>query len=780
MRPGAMLALVVVVAGCSMFAEKKLHDLYGSSQPRERLVDASSSGGGFYHEEVKPVLEQRCVVCHACYDAPCQLKLSSPAGIDRGASKRIVYDGERLLSAGLTRLFEDAQSTQQWRDKEFYPVLNEHEQSAEANLEASVLYKMLALKEQHPLPAAVLLDDSFDLRLSRDQVCPRIDEWERFEKDKPLWGMPYGLPGLTQDEFATLEQWLRDGAQMVEKPALEPPYAEHIARWEKFLNGDSPKAQLMARYIYEHWFLAHLYFTDLPEREFFRLVRSRTPPGQPLDRIATRRPYDDPGVERVYYRLWREQGAIVAKTHMPYSLSRERMDRLRSWFLDADYTVDSLPGYEPTVAANPFIAFEAIPVDSRWRFILEESRFTIMNFIKGPVCRGQVALNVINDHFWVFFINPDDEQKPDSEAFLAKQKEHLRLPVEAESNAPVLRTWVKYSRSQEKFLEAKTKWLNANATESVLTLDLIWDGHGHNRNAALTVFRHFDSASVVYGMVGQPPKTAWLVDYSLLERIHYLLVAGFDVYGNVGHQLNTRLYMDFLRMEGEFNFLALLPAEARKRVRDEWYRDASESTKSYIYGKRTNFHGQSGIQFKTEDEKLELFGMIRERLLPVLYRDYDLLEDAMPAAQLQALRRLDSYRGVSASILPQLVFLTVVAGDTSHRYTVIHNNAHSNITSLLKEGSTRRPEEDDLTVVRGFIGSYPGAFWQVDEGELNTLVDTVVSLESVADYQALMDAWGVRRTDPEFWATSDELYEAYLASRPRDAGLFDYNRLENR
>ena len=42
---------------------------------------------------------------------------------------------------------------------------------------------------------------------------------------------------------------------------------------------------------------------------------------------------------------------------------------------------------------------------------------------------------------------------------------------------------------------------------------------------------------MVKGLVGQQPKTAWVIDYSLLERIHYLLVAGFDVFGNVAHQL---------------------------------------------------------------------------------------------------------------------------------------------------------------------------------------------------------------------------------------------------
>ncbi len=30
-----------------------------------------------YLSDVKPILEQRCVVCHSCYNAPCQLKLGS-------------------------------------------------------------------------------------------------------------------------------------------------------------------------------------------------------------------------------------------------------------------------------------------------------------------------------------------------------------------------------------------------------------------------------------------------------------------------------------------------------------------------------------------------------------------------------------------------------------------------------------------------------------------------------------------------------------------------------
>ena len=48
-----------------------------------------------YLSEVRPVLVKRCVVCHSCYNSPCQLKLSSFEGLDRGRVKRpyIMLDG---------------------------------------------------------------------------------------------------------------------------------------------------------------------------------------------------------------------------------------------------------------------------------------------------------------------------------------------------------------------------------------------------------------------------------------------------------------------------------------------------------------------------------------------------------------------------------------------------------------------------------------------------------------------------------------------------------------
>ena len=75
-----------------------------------------------YSEQIQPIFTQKCVACHACYDSPCQLNLGSGEGLQRGAHKDPIYNGGRTKAQAATRLFMDAQNTQQWRDKGFFAV----------------------------------------------------------------------------------------------------------------------------------------------------------------------------------------------------------------------------------------------------------------------------------------------------------------------------------------------------------------------------------------------------------------------------------------------------------------------------------------------------------------------------------------------------------------------------------------------------------------------------------------------------------------------------------
>ncbi|EMN7145196.1 fatty acid cis/trans isomerase [Vibrio vulnificus] len=781
-RTFLILAVVTLFAGCATYAGLNYDQLFGEAEVRDRSEHIQSAQSAFFMHDVKPIIENRCVVCHACYDAPCQLKLSSVEGIDRGASKTLVYQGTRLTATAPTRLFEDAQTTQEWRDAGFHPVLNERAQTSVANIDAGLIARLLQQKERHPLPQQDQLE-GFDFSIDREQTCPTIEEFDQYERTNPSWGMPFGMPNLSAKEHQTLMAWLENGAIMNDHIPLTRDQAAEITRYEQMFNKSARKNQLAARYIYEHLFLSHLYFSELEgEPRFFTMVRSSTPPGEPVQRIVTRRPYDDPGVERVYYRIIPEQGTIVDKTHMPFALNSQRMKDWKAWFIDADYVVEQLPSYDPEIAANPMSAFIDLPVKARFKFMLDNAQNTIMAYIKGPVCRGQLALNVINDRFWVFFLDPDKADIPEVNEFYRSQADNLKLPGELESNTLPVTNWVKYSTQQARYLEAKSEFINhwfKNGTH--LNTDIIWDGNGTNPNAALTVFRHFDSASVVQGLVGEKPKTAWVLDYALLERIHYLLVAGFDVYGNFGHQLITRMFMDFLRLEGESNFIALLPADMRHQEQSSWYQQQNRQLSDFLQRNVVPFSQPTSVVYKTDDPKSELFDILRRQVSPILNARYELVDTGMSVKNEALLKSLNLVKGENLLPIPQITMLMVKADTGKEQlYTLLHNNAHLNISSLFNEEKNRDPANDSLTIVRGVVGSYPAAFFSLNENQVAEFVQIITAMESEQDYVKLLDKFAIRRSSTNFWSFSDKVHTWYRNDQPIEFGLLDYNRFENR
>ena len=231
------LIAALVMSGCATIGVSQFDKLYGPAVPSDRIVGTLSADQIDYWTDVKPVVENRCIVCHGCYDAPCQLKMSSIEGIVRGANAEKVYNQGRLKEAAPTRLFTDAQSAAEWRDKGFHPVLSEYASSPEANREASVIYKMLQLKQENPLPDVKQLSKKkFDLGLSRKEVCTSADEFDKYAKKNPLWGMPYALPAVSKSEQQILMNWVEQGATYTARPPLPDTYIALVAEWEAFLN----------------------------------------------------------------------------------------------------------------------------------------------------------------------------------------------------------------------------------------------------------------------------------------------------------------------------------------------------------------------------------------------------------------------------------------------------------------------------------------------------------------------------------------------------------------
>ena len=146
MRPFAAAVTALCITGCATLALHEFDQRYGKPDPTRYDVAAKPEAGMSYRKDIQPIVERRCVVCHACYDGPCQLKLTAWGGIARGTSKAPVYDAARLSEAPTTRLFLDAQLPSQWWERGFSPVLNNRTATPETNLAASVLYRSLQLK----------------------------------------------------------------------------------------------------------------------------------------------------------------------------------------------------------------------------------------------------------------------------------------------------------------------------------------------------------------------------------------------------------------------------------------------------------------------------------------------------------------------------------------------------------------------------------------------------------------------------------------------------------
>ena len=248
-------------------------------------VAAPSSGSAqpvSFQQQVRPVLEQRCIACHGCYDAPCQLKLESPEGLARGASQTPVYNGQRTSAATPSRLFIDAGSSGEWRNRGFFSVLE-----GSQTMDEGLLYQMLVLGRHHRFEPNSKLPKEIQLGLGRTNVCPAPEDMADYAREHPLEGMPLGLPPLSDREFNLLTRWLAQGAPLEATP-LQRTLAEQsrIRAWESWLNRENPRQRLVARWVYEHLFLAHLYFDDGRQgrpRHFFSLVRSYTPPGEPIE-----------------------------------------------------------------------------------------------------------------------------------------------------------------------------------------------------------------------------------------------------------------------------------------------------------------------------------------------------------------------------------------------------------------------------------------------------------------------------------------------------------------
>ncbi|MHA6195275.1 fatty acid cis/trans isomerase [Pseudomonas wadenswilerensis] len=735
-----------------------------------------------YTRDIQPIFTEKCVACHACNDAACQLNLGSAEGASRGASKVPVYQGDRSQAVTPTRLFYDASGPAAWHMLGFESVLDSR------GSQAALMARMLELGHAKPLVPNAKIPDNIVLGLNRDNMCPLPGEFDAYAKAHPQEGMPLAVTGLTDAQYQTLQRWLAQGAP-VEHDPVRPSAKEaaQIADWEALLNRPGSTEALVGRWLYEHLFLAHIHFVGGEPGHFFQWVRSRTPSGQPIDVIATRRPNDPPGTD-FYYRLMPVQGVIVHKTHITYPMGPQKLKRVKQLFYSGDWHAETLPGYGPRHRANPFETFEAIPAVARYQFMLDNAEYFVRTFIRGPVCRGQIATDVIRDNFWALFQEPAHDRYITDAAYRAEATPLLAMPGQIDDVGSILSLWHAYRDKRNEYESLRRDTYADLPPPSWSTL---WAG---NDNALLTIFRHFDSASVTKGLIGDVPLTMWLFDYPLLERTYYQLAVNFDVFGNVSHQAQTRLYFDLIRNGAEVNFLRLMPASKRGAVLSNWYQNSGK-VKMWMDYEEIDTSTPSAL-------KLDLHHPVRDFGLKLIERSGSLNAAPDPINRCtgaycsrpqmseefrdveQSLSRLASRPAAGLKVISQLPEATLlrIEGQGGERqvYSLLRNRAHSNVAFMLGEAYRYQPGLDTLTVVPGVLSSYPNFMFNVPASDVPEFVEDLEAARDDKDrFERIVMRWGVRRSHPQFWQYFHDLDRYIQETDPVEAGVLDMNRYEN-
>ncbi len=773
-----LLLFILFLSGCNDTSTATLY------QPKHTGKSVN------FLNDVKPILDKRCVSCHSCYNSPCQAKYSSFEGIDRGASKDLVYDATRLFADDPTRLFVDAQNTKEWREKDFYSVTQSLNPLSVQN--DSIMGQMLRDKMLNPEYVAEYSPENDKL------ICPRNQgEMQKYRKKKPKHGMPYGFPSLQKKEYKTLMHWLDQGARgpnKTQQKKLTDPSSKalkEMRKWEHFLNHKDAKHAMTARYLYEHYFLAHINFKAAPN-EFYELVRSRTAAPHDIDIIPTLRPFDDPETTTFYYRFRRIHSTIVHKTHIVVQFDDKELPRIKKLFIQPKWIEKPhLISYDADLSTNPFLAFAQIPVRSRYQFLLDHSHYVIRTFIRGPVCRGQIALNVIHDHFWVMFQDPDYDLSVRRPEFLLQQAENLRMPIKDTTMALIETFSDSYRKKYVHYFDAKQN-LYDTAYPKGIGLEGIWKGNTSKDVPVLTVYRHFDSASVHRGVLGELPRTMWVIDYPQFERIYYSLVAGYDVYGNVSHQTNIRRYMDFLRMEGEANFLSYMPDDVRLNMFKSWYIGDKSVQKEKKYG----MHRETAVKYRTNHYKNEFIEKVVNRHIlkstDIQFDDinYYRVTEHPPKMPKTFRTQADFKQGARSLTAPGTGFLKYATDNGINLIhlridlpngqkevnTLVINRWHDNVNSLFGEEKKLNSAKDTIDFIHGSVGSYPNMFAIIHYKDLPDFFDLIANFDGTQKDIERFRKYLVSRASSRFWETFDWFQNHFNKADPMQAGLYDLNR----
>lgn len=780
------------------------------SQPYAEHLSLHRAGNRFleakddYTDRIQPILARYCMGCHSCTNGPCQLNMTSYEGLARGMLNVDPYKSVTLGTPD-TRLSHNW-SVEQWRKLGFTSVLPDPENGEAA--EDSLLFLALELGRERNTKLAFPEARTFaSQHMQQKYECPTTAAaFRRLTSKHQLGGMPLGLAAIPDSELLTLMDWVKAGAQgpgaEAQKFLREPQRSSFsskviapnavVLKWEDFFNRDDLRYQLVARYIYEHTFLAHIELEENPG-EFYQIVRSTTPAPEPIAKITTELPMDHPGTEgRVYYRLEKIARVIEAKTHTVWHLNLKKLAYFeRLFMLDQPWPqgpLTKLPGY---TSINPFVYFEAIPVLARARFMIQESKIINQAIARGPICFDQAAANGVDEYFWKWFLKPEqDPSVLDPKLGLASYSDFY--PAYKEKTA------ILDDLAEQRYRRAFERTLRRVKPEGI-TLDDIWLGDNwspkgeaaeKNPNAWLAIYRHQFTAEVLTGTQKSLPgfpRSVQLISYAAHERIYYNEAARFRYWASSLHKLDTWNWVMYTRTESEDFFAALFSDDDyRQSLRNRM----TEPAFRIFVGLEDYAKGRNTRDNRGESE-YSLAQTMMQRMGPEVVGTKDELNN-WPLTQLtrgipddisnleqweQGLRTLTGENGLNSSrfarYLPNIIHVRL-GQKLLYSLTVNRGYAYTKRSEPGLEKASRRPEKDRLHAVRGFMGVTPYLYVDLAFSDAAAFLREIATLDSEDDLLRFKSKpFVLRRHDPKVWSFTEWLEQKAVEEDPSEAGLLD-------
>ncbi len=780
-----------------------------------------------------------------------------------------------------------AQTEQWWRsERDFYSVLDPR---GGGGVESSAMHQLLSratrmhgngtmngaeLDAAHQI-AQTAIDRRVFQCLGDSELGASASEPTIHEAAAAGRSMPFGLP--VPPEQNELIEWLDNGArapsQEVEAGLAQPSgeNAQLIASWEGFFNRginaelnidadvdafkaqyriDNPRAwfwqvneagsqhraqleraayqaQHMSRYLYEHMFFARVHFEEGTPGEFFEIVRSRTPSGEPIDEIVRVLPNDSPDDARTtvgglftsntfYYRFRRFNQTIVQKDHITWPLRSADIAHYEQLFLNDNWNNVAIgkPEYRTraqralTGPENPFTYFSVIPARIRSRFMIESSKHLVDAMVRGDVCTGSRATYAIRDRFWAWFLDPAADVTTQDQIAIRDPNTGLITGYERTNGTELglgdsehLDPDEPDNDSERLYLETQDALLARHRPRGY-SLDDLWDGDGGtNPNAWLTILRHGKSATVHYGAVGGRPETLWVLSYANFERLYYDLVVRFEPWANILHKVKTWKVMSYVRAEGEDMFLTFIPTESRALIRDDWTRGFTgpiQQSRFPVLGGgswqtllrthetpvRPSYFESGMVEPLRQDDPIgDLIARVAQHTGTNIDDPLNRTDGSVQIpAQIQSIEDFEvgldaitQVQGEGFSIFPHATVIRVrVPGQEAQIYSLIANRIYKAHNRIYGEGLVRDPERDTISAVRDLYSSYPELFIDVPLADANELLASLLDIgrspaaDAAGKWNALYASYS---REP---AQGEERLQFVSRTSPQFWGFFDW------